>query len=309
MKQKKQQSKTGASNTSNFQFRTPASIQDFENDPFKQDAMNNLWSQNLDGFTQQGMQSNQWNTTNTPETTNYYNPINNNPKSITAHVTWKAFPGRLSFNYPTATQAQLNQMADTGVMPDDISNDPCNTSAGSKVPYFPYGPRGWQDEYCEWAVTRNSEGKITRVDFTCENPEYWNSLWLIDPNKVLELYQSILSKPQITLDDLSLPGIKNPITQQPVYNPLNKWNSGPVSNESLGGAIHLTSTPNTLQTEIGLATAATVQRNNPPGTTGNTTWPSSEYNPLLCDAQYGQKIGTAILILAEPLIVLSLPEM
>lgn len=268
-----------------FQFRTPAGIQDFANDPAKQAALNQLWNDNLNGFTQQGMQSNPWNSTNTPPTTNYYNPLVSNPPSAPANVQWKAFPGRLSFNFPTATQSQLDQMADTGVMPAAISNNPCGQST-QNIPYYPYGPRGWQDEYCEWAVTRNGAGKITRIDFTCENPEYWNSLWLIDPNKVLSLYQSILNKPQITLAQLSLPGVVDPITKGPIYNPLNIWNSGVDSNASTGGAIHLTSTPNTLQTEIGLATAATVQRNYPGG---GTNWPSSQYNDLLCDAQYGQK--------------------
>lgn len=274
--------------SSTFQFRTPAGIEDFQSDPSKQMALNELWSANLDEFTQQGMLSNPWNSTNTPPVTNYYNPIKNNPKSTVIPVTWFAFPGRLAFNFPDASQDQLNQMADTGNMPGLINNNPCGTPTKT-IPYFPYGPRGWQDEYCEWAVTRNSQNKITRIDFTCENPEYWNSLWLIDPNKVLTLYQSILNKPQITLEDLSLPGAVNPLTGGPIYNPLNKWNSGPVSNDNFGGAIHLTSTPNTLQTEIGLATAATVQRNNPSGTTGNTAWPSRLYNTLLCDAQYGQK--------------------
>lgn len=267
-----------------FQFRTPAAIQDFPSDPAKQTELDTLWSANLDGFTQQGMQSNQWNTTNTPETTNYYNPVDNNPASDPAQVQWSAFPGRLAFNFPSASQDDLNKMADTGSMPGDINSNPCGS--GSQVPYFPYGPRGWQDEYCEWAVTRDGSGNITRIDFTCENPEYWNSLWMIDPKKVLELYQSTLGKPQITLDDLSLPGVTDSNTNGPVYNPLNKWNSGTESTASTGGAMHLTSTPNTLQTEIGLATAATVQRNNP---SGGTMWPSSQYNDLLCMAQYGQK--------------------
>lgn len=272
--------------SSGFQFRTPANIQDFHSNPTKQQALRNLWSQNLDGFIQQGMQSNQWNTINTPPTTNYYNPIENNPPSKNVFIEWSAFPGRLHFNYPNSTQAQLNQMADDGNMPTDISSSPCDPSDHSKEAYFPYGPRGWQDEYCEWAVTRNGAGKITRIDFTCENPEYWNSLWQIDPSKVLSLYQSILGKPQITLEDLSLSGALDPITNRPLYNPLNKWNAGTESTDSHGGAIHLTSTPNTIQTEIGLATAATVLRNNP---NGGTLWPSSEFNPLLCDAQYGQK--------------------
>ncbi|MBC9931028.1 hypothetical protein [Chitinophaga qingshengii] len=281
--------KKAPSSTSGFQFRTPANIQDFADDPAKQSTMNGLWSNNLDGFIQQGMLNNPWNTTNTPATTNYYNPIDNNPPSQAANIQWLAFPGRLAFNFPSATQAQLYEMADTGVMPGQISNDPCGT--GQNVAYFPYGPRGWQDEYCEWAVTRNAVGKITRIDFTCENPEYWNTLWEVDPNKVLTLYQTILDKPQITLQDLSVPGIVNPITNQPIYNPLNKWNTGPVSSASTGGAIHLTSTPNTIQTEIGLATTSTIQRFNPPPPppTTNTMWPSSQFNNLICVGQFGQR--------------------
>jgi hypothetical protein len=270
-----------------FQFRTPANIQDFKENPSKQKILVDLWNTNLNGFIQQGMLGNPYNATNVPATTNYYNPIDSNPPSSPANVQWLAFPGRLAYNFPAATADQLNEMADTGVMPGQISNNPCGT--GTSAPYYPYGPRGWQDEYCEWSVTRNSSGKITRIDFTCENPEYWNSLWQIDPAKVLSLYQSILGKPQITLADLSVPGITDPVSGGPVYNPLNIWNSGPVSSLVQGGAIHLTSTPNTLQTEIGLASSATVQRNNPPGTTGNTSWPSAQYNDLLCDAQYGQK--------------------
>ncbi|MGB8191891.1 MAG: hypothetical protein WCF67_08235, partial [Chitinophagaceae bacterium] len=118
-----------------------------------------------------------------------------------------------------------------------------------------------------------------------------NTVWKVDPSKVLALYQSILNKPQITLADLSIPGIVNPVNNQPVYNPLNKWNSGTASDATKGGAIHLTSTPNTLQTEIGLATSSTVQRFNPPPPppTTNTMWPSAQYNDLICVGQFGQR--------------------
>ena len=87
------------------------------------------------------------------------------------------------------------------------------------------------------------------------------------------------------MDDLCLHDPDNPkqvvidpSTGQPAYNPLNIWNSGTVSTETQGGAMHLTSTPNTIQTETGLAAAATVQR-----TMGNNN--SAE---LICCAQYGQ---------------------
>ena len=37
--------------------------------------------------------------------------------------------------------------------------------------------RNLQDEYCEWSVTRDPvTHKITRVTFTSEGPEYWETL-------------------------------------------------------------------------------------------------------------------------------------
>lgn len=291
---KSSSSKASQTATVPFRYLTPAGIQDFENQPVLQQKLNDLWNKNLNGFNQQGMVGNLWNATNTPELTNYYNPLEGIPAGVNngpAPITWSAFPGRLAYNYPTLPPATLNELADTGAMSAQISNNPCDTSQQPNVPYYPYGPRGWQDEYCEWTVTRrSSDNKITRIDFTCENPEYWNSLWKIDSAKVLELYQTVLNKPQITLADLSLPNTTDPSTGQPYYNPLNKWNTGTVNTAESGGAMHLTSTPNTLQTEIGISSAATVLRNNPSGTTGNTVWPNPLMNnALLCDAQYGQK--------------------
>jgi hypothetical protein len=165
-----------------------------------------------------------------------------------------------------------------------ITKNGC-TGLSQNTPFGPYGPRGWQDEYCEWSVTRDpATNKILRVDIVCENPEYWNSLWLIDPSAVLHLYQTTLGKPQIQMADLCLTDgsgkpVVDPSTGRPAYNPLNKWNAGPVSTPAAGGAMHLTSTPNTLQTEIGLASAATIQRSK---------YNYANPNGLICCAQYGQ---------------------
>jgi hypothetical protein len=140
-----------------------------------------------------------------------------------------------------------------------------------------------------------TSGKITRIDFTCENPEYWNTLWMIDPQKVADLYSSTLSwdapsgqQVTVLVTDLYLTDpatgnvVTDPSTNRPAYNPLNKWNSGPVAvrgtSANSGGAMHLTSTPNTLQTEMQLAGGATILR-----TCGN-----SVPQILICCAQYGQ---------------------
>lgn len=286
-------------------FWTPANIQDFSYDASLQAAMDAQWNTNLDGFTQQAIAGNPWNSTYAPVASNYFNPLTDPSASTSVYVqiTWSAFPGRIAAYFPTLSDAQQLELGDTGYLSStdsttgqtiytpfgNIPQTPCSPVATEQVPYGPYGPRGWQDEYCEWSVYRDTEtGKIIRIDFTCENPEYWNTLWMIDPEQVLALYQNTLGKPQIQLADLQLTGsngepVIDPSTGRPAYNPLNKWNAGPVSTDTYGGAMHLTSTPNTLQTELGLAGAATVQRiaSCEPNV-------GSPQNNLICCAQYGQ---------------------
>jgi hypothetical protein len=189
------------------------------------------------------------------------------------------------------SQKYIWALADDGFYSDDagqrhsfpeIPKNLCPQAdwSGPLHPFGPYGPRGWQDEYCEWSTTRNAQGKITRVDFVCENPEYWHVLWRVNPERVAELYQEILNfglpprSPEavrVASADLEL---RDPITGKPVidpstgaaaYNPLNKWNRGTVSvrggANASGGAVHLTSTPNTLQTElVSAAATATILR-------------------------------------------------
>ena len=301
-----------------FQFLTPAMINDFPDNPALQELLAEQWNTNLNGFTQQAMAGNPWNTANTPPPPNYYNPVDTTPPSspIDKAITWIPFPGRLHTyfgNNSQLTAANLLELADTGYYTDDsgkqqtfpvIPQYPCSVfdsqyfgsgncgcvgNTQATIPFGPYGPRGWQDEYCEWSVERDNTNNITRIEFTCENPEYWNTLWMTDPETVLSLYQSTLGKPQIKLSDLYLTDSNGkPVidagTGRPAYNPLNKWNSGTVSTSTSGGAMHLTSTPNTLQTEMGLAAAATVLRNYP----GGGQIPASDIQSLICSAQYGQ---------------------
>lgn len=274
-----------------FVFMPPAGQQDFPDSASKQAALVAQWNLNLNGFTNQGITGNPWNATNSSGITHYFNPIDTPPTGAAIQqIQWKAFPGRIGYYFPNMPAKDQLALADTGYKYQstesfpEIPGNAC-VSGSPQVPYGPYGPRGWQDEYCEWAVQRDAEGNIVRVDFTCENPEYWNTLWLIDPQRVLELYRSTLAPgKKITLDDLYLKDqngkvVIDPSTGRAAYNPLNRWNSGPSSDATQGGAMHLTSTPNSLQTEIGLASAATVQR--PAASSGDA-------NTLICCAQYGQ---------------------
>jgi hypothetical protein len=294
-------------------FSPPADQIDFPNNKQQQSELDELWSTNVEAFTQQAIFGDPWNETGASNQSSYYNPLTTDIPDGTAAapINWFAFPGRMDqylgpdasppnpYNY---TQEQLWELADTGQqggqpLPEiPVTLCPLPNWGGTLQPYGPYGPRGWQDEYSEWSVTRNVSGQIIRVDFTCENPEYWYSLWRISPETAASIYQDTLNaglptNQQITVsvEDLQL---VDPQTGQPVidpstglaaYNPLNKWNSGPVSTRTgsstaSGGAMHLTATPNTLQTELGLAGGATVLR-----TIGN-----QDPQALICCSQYGQ---------------------
>lgn len=290
-------------------FSPPAfqNLKDFQGQPPQlQEQFLELWNTNLTGWTYQAMPS---------APSYYYNPLVTDIPAGTAAVLvdWVGFPNRLSQylgkdQYPPDpygySMEQLYELADTGYLSQGGASFPgiptvtcpqIDWSSESK-PYGPYGPRGWLDEYCEWSVVRNTAGSITRIDFCCENPEYWHSLWMVDPQLVCDLYMQALNfqvpageEIVVTIEDLQLvnPTTKEPVidpsTGRPAYNGLNKWNTGPITDRSTpgsftGGAMHLTSTPNTLQTEMGLAGAATVQR-----TIGNF-----DTQALICCSQYGQ---------------------
>ena len=70
----------------------------------------------------------------------------------------------------------------------------------------------------------------------------------------------------------------DPSTGQPAYNPLNIWNRGTVMSDTGGGAMHLTSTPNTLKIELALAAWVTAQRR--PG--------NANASSFVCDTDFGQ---------------------
>lgn len=267
------------------QFSPPADIQDFGNDFAQQERLNAAWSGNINRWVNAALVGDVWDLVNYGPRPAFYNPLDTDTPtgSINAPITWPAFPGRISALFPTQGQNWL-QWADQGV-PANVTTNLCTQQSIPPAPYSPTGPRGWQDEYCEWSVTRNTEGKITSVMFTCENPEYWMTLWQVDPAKVLQLYQQLIN-PAVQLADLSLKDasgspVTDPVTGALCYNPLNKWNSGTQTLPGSGGAMHLTSSPNTLGAEYDLAAAATMPRelNNEP---------VKSASQLVCYARYGR---------------------
>lgn len=290
-------------------FSLPAFIQDFSVDSPQDVEMKRQWNINVSGWITQAMP---------PSPSFFYDPTSTDipAGSPSLLVQWVAFPGRLDQFYSNTppnnpqnpynlTQTQLYSLADQyaadGKVPSfqEIPSVLCPTAQwnGPLKTFGPYGPRGWLDEYCEWSAARDASGNLLRVDFACENPEYWNTLWMVSPEKVRELYESVLNwdapadrQITVTLQDLQMfadgKAVTDPVTGAPVYNPLNKWNSGPTavrtgdSSQFSGGVMHLTSTPNTLQTELGLAGASTVQF--------QVGGPVNEQS-LICCGKYGQQ--------------------
>ncbi|HEX6899134.1 MAG TPA: hypothetical protein VF789_05445 [Thermoanaerobaculia bacterium] len=148
-----------------------------------------------------------------------------------------------------------------------------------------------QDEYCEWHADRDDQGRITRICFSSEAPEYWEllaegtrpffaqgdprrDLVAGDPGLVLELYQEHVN-PGVTADDLVWPfdvaffdDDTNSQTGQPfgwrfyarkgTYNPFNKWTT-------TDGIMHLTHPANTLRGEFRVAGGASVRRRDGAG--------------------------------------------
>jgi len=111
--------------------------------------------------------------------------------------------------------------------------------------------RDVQDEYCEWSV-EHIDGKLSRVTFTCEGPEYWLFLAAQDPQKTVELYQEHVST-EVRREDL--------FDSAGRYRPRNIWNS-----TTTDGAMHLIQRSNTLSAEIELAGGASLVRVRDDGT-------------------------------------------
>jgi hypothetical protein len=238
------------------QFATPANWGDLTGG--EQMNLAQQWSDNVNRWTQAAILGDPWDSLTDQNRNFYYNPLTtdlaNNPISNSKPIAWPAFPNLILVKFPNATFLEQMGYAE-GVHEDGTFGPPPNRGTA---------PRGWQDEYCEWIATRDANGKVTCVDFTCENPEYWFSLWRINPGRVLALYQQLVS-PAVKLDDLYLRDKRNgnlvidPAIGLPAYDPRNKWNNQ-ASKEGVTGAVHLISPPNTLYAEIYLAAGATLLR-------------------------------------------------
>ncbi|MBW4631245.1 MAG: hypothetical protein KME30_04890 [Iphinoe sp. HA4291-MV1] len=245
-------SKVFAQSAPGFTFDLPGFQNDFQRGEEQlEQLLRSRWNEDVNRLTERVLQNEPWNFTNQPALTDYYNPRTTEvPEGApTVPISWTTYPNRIKYTFPQVGRRKLWEYADNGVPDPD---------------YEPKGPRGWQDEYAEWSVTRNAEGKITKVSFTSETREYWYALWDVSPNAVLRLYKQLISE-QVKLEDLYLRDdsgnpIVDPQTGRPAYNDLNEWNNKPTN-----GLAHLVGTFNSQFGAMFLAGQSTIVRENKRG--------------------------------------------
>ncbi|RVD87850.1 uncharacterized protein DFL_002057 [Arthrobotrys flagrans] len=117
--------------------------------------------------------------------------------------------------------------------------------------------RVFQDEYLEWAVTREN-GRLKKVTFTCEGPEYWQLLAKYQPETVMELYKSFVPKSEQS--NITKEALWTLVDDagEPLYNPENEWNSPKPENGCIAHLIHPNST---LSAEVTIVADGTIRRN------------------------------------------------
>ena len=100
------------------------------------------------------------------------------------------------------------------------------------------GFRPRQVEYFEWFTTRDREtGKITKVTFSTESPEYYARLAAVDPRRVEALYQQHVD-PRVRWDELT--------TDDGTYDRANRWTT-------TAGIMHFVNPINDISIAVGLA--------------------------------------------------------
>jgi len=105
-----------------------------------------------------------------------------------------------------------------------------------------------QEEYLEWRAIRQ-DGKITKVTFTTETPEYWKLLFEEEPDTVVCLYRNLVGDPGVVKEDL--------VDSAGVYDKHNPWNT-------TRGIVHLnviSPLDNTLDAAVRLAVGSAGLRN------------------------------------------------
>jgi hypothetical protein len=241
-------------------YDTPAFLPDFNRIPGQLEA----WHRAVSGWFDAIIADDQGSAGSTPML--YYNAARFDPGGsvVEQAITWNAFPKELIRRYGRDRALIL---ADRLWPIESYRSHPPNPDDPTGKLGVLYRP---QEEYCEWHVVRQAHsGKILRVTFTSEPPEYWQALFGLvpgsdpvpdmpfpgDQDDLVQLYRELVS-PQVQLVDLI--AAKNIVDQdgnvlarKGQYNIYNRWNT-------TDGIAHLNSPPNSLVAEIKLGADATI---------------------------------------------------
>jgi len=231
-------------------FTPPADLNDFG------DELRDLWHRHMSGWFNDEIRRV---AKNLPKDgCQFYNPstVGNSSQEIAVPITWRGFPkGLLTLYDEDVAYAKAEVLATFGEKDAaGVTREPFRDPDGNDL-MLQYR---MQDEYLEWRAERDpTTGKVLRVTFTCEGPEYWQVLAKYDRPKLLDLYHAFVD-PAVTWDDLifqtdAVGGMNDGSFQAGDYNPRNVWNT-------TRGIMHLTHWANTLGAEIGLAGDATILR-------------------------------------------------
>lgn len=171
-----------------------------------------------------------------------------------------------------------------------------------------------QDEYLEWVMRRNNEGKIIKAIFVAEGYDYYTKLFEKDTPLVVDMYKDFTGVNQITADDLRAKrgvvwhradGKKTTVTKAGEFNPRNQLNINP-------GIVHLSHRANSLGAEVNLAGVSGVARKGVNGVTlqpGNAELllccsqggnPNRNSDPLIGEQAYSQVLQKMHYTLANP---------
>lgn len=189
------------------------------------------WSAKISGFLDTEIASLAANHGLQPQ---FYNPSKLDVSGTPTPISWPAFPQIIELRFGDTPPEMFRQA--------EMRNN--------------------QDEYLEW-VAASQGGKITKVMFTCEGPEYWEHI-AGDKALLVQLYSKIVGQPVPQADLFTAGG---------AYMPRNQHN--------LQNAIHLIQPNNTLQAEIDIASQATIIRRH------GANDPVTDANELINCSRFG----------------------
>jgi len=186
------------------------------------------WHEAVDGLVSRG--TGQW-----------FDPLRAEADIVASRdLSWMGFPRQLFTGLLRDDRAVAFERAEKAPPPDPQPGEPEPEPECAPCGQPDELGRGWrtcQAEYFEWHTVRDeATGKVRKVVFITETPEYWNTLAAVDPDAVVALYQQLVS-PDVQKGDLFDGG---------TYNPMNAWNTK-------NGIVHYVMSANSLGAAIGLA--------------------------------------------------------